>query len=177
MGNFNHLSAQFSHAQWDLAGVSRKEEIFIVVVISNQAVRASSWMRLGWKAGNEMNLWFISMPSIPKVCFKTYIYIFWIWTYLPTKLVVCSWTGKEKHCKGLFWTIKGPSDGLQISLYAYSLQFTIICQRWSGADHFSVSAYLWGHTETYNLFNFCVKIGRLFSKDIGICYLLNICTS
>ena len=38
MGNFNHLSAQFFHFQWGLAGALRKEKIFIVAVIENQAV-------------------------------------------------------------------------------------------------------------------------------------------
>lgn len=38
MGNFNHLSALFFHFQWGLAGALRKEEIFIVAVIENQAV-------------------------------------------------------------------------------------------------------------------------------------------
>lgn len=38
MGNFNHLSAQFFHFQWGLAGALRKEEITIVVEFSNQAV-------------------------------------------------------------------------------------------------------------------------------------------
>lgn len=37
MGNFNYLSASFFHSQWDLAWALKKEEIFVVLLISNHA--------------------------------------------------------------------------------------------------------------------------------------------